>query len=108
MSPTLQSPSQPPASPSTLAGSGTQPDQSAPPSPSTGAGAGNDAASSNDALKQTVQKLREFEMEIMEVAQRFPAAAPPLRQAMTSIRAALRQIIASPGQPEPKSPNIGG
>lgn len=107
MSPaSLQSPSNPPASPSTLAGGATQQDSQ---SPSTGsAGGETPEASTNDALRQTIQKLRGYEMELIELAQRFPAAASSLRQAGTSIRAALRQVIASPGQPEPKAPNIGG
>jgi hypothetical protein len=47
-------------------------------------------------------------MDMMEMAGRFPAAASPLRQATTSIRAALRAIITNPGQPEPQAPSIGG
>lgn len=60
------------------------------------------------ALKQAVEQLREAEMEMQEMATRFPAAASSLRQATTSIRAALRQIIANPGEPEPAAPPIGG
>jgi hypothetical protein len=59
-------------------------------------------------LKEAIQKLRGAEMEMMEMAGRFPAAASALRQATTSIRAALRAIITNPGQPEPKPPSIGG
>ncbi len=109
MSPSgLQSPSTPPTSPSTLAGSGTQPpDGQSPATPTPG---GDDTAGAGGAspLKEAIQKLRAAEMEMMELSARFPAAANSLRQATTSIRAALRQIITNPGQPEPQAPSIGG
>jgi len=96
MSPTLQSPAnQPGAGPSVLAGG-----------PDTG-GEGA-AGGETSALRETVSKLRAMEMELMETSKRFPAAAASLRQATTGIRAALRQVIASPGAPEPKAPNVAG
>jgi hypothetical protein len=59
-------------------------------------------------LRQAVQQLRQGEMMTLEMAKQFPSAAQPLRQASTALRAALRQIIANPGQPEPPAPGIGG
>ena len=59
-------------------------------------------------LRQTVQELRKSEMMLLELAKQFPTAAKALRDASTGIRAALRQIIASPGTPEPPAPAIGG
>jgi len=59
-------------------------------------------------LRQAVQQLRQSEMMLLDLARQFPAAAESLRTAGTGIRAALRQIIASPGQAEPPAPNIGG
>ncbi len=108
MSPSgLQSPSQPPpTSPSTLAGGGSPSPDAAPPAGGGEDMAGADGASS--ALRTAIQSLRKAEMDMMEMAQRFPPAAPSLRQATTAIRAALRQIISNPGQPEPKAPAIGG
>ena len=107
MSPSgLNSPSSQPASPSTLAGSGQQapvPDQSAGPGEM-----GEQGAEGQSPLFEAIQTLRQTEMEMMAMAQRFPAAASALRQATTSIRAAQRQIIANPGQPEPQAPSIGG
>ena len=61
---------------------------------------------------QTVQKA---EVMLTPMARQFPAAAPSLlaaqegmRQAINGIQAALKQIMTSPGQPEPPAPNIGG
>src|ERR1035437_6284101 len=110
MSPSgLQSPSQPPpTSPSTLAGSGCQrPDGQSPATPTPG-GEDSGGAGGASPLKEAIQKLRSAEMDMMEMAGRFPAAASPLRQATTGIRAALRAIITNPGQPEPQAPSIGG
>jgi hypothetical protein len=59
-------------------------------------------------LQQAVQQLRQSEMMLIAMGQQFPAAASALRQASSAIRAALRQIIANPGQPEPPAPAIGG
>jgi hypothetical protein len=66
-------------------------------------------------LGQVVQQVMQTELQLTDMARQFPAAAAAfrgaqegLRQAGTSLRAALRQIITSPGQPEPPSPNIGG
>lgn len=99
------------ASPSVLAGGGGA-DSGAPASsgqPDPGAaGSTPDSGGAQSALKETIQKLRSAEMDMTELAQRFPVAAQALRQATTSIRAALRAIISNPGQPEPKAPPIGG
>ena len=59
-------------------------------------------------LRQAVEQLRQAEVMTMGMAQQFPSAAAALRQAGAGIRAALRQIIANPGQPEPPAPPIGG
>jgi hypothetical protein len=66
-------------------------------------------------LGQAVQRVMQTEMMLTELSRAFPAAAPSLRaavaglrQAGEALRAALRQIIQSPGQPEPPTPAIGG
>ena len=66
-------------------------------------------------LGQAVQQALQTEVMLTDLARQFPAAAPAfrnavmgLRQAGTALRAALRQIMTSPGQPEPPSPGIGG
>lgn len=66
-------------------------------------------------LGQAVQRVMQTELMLTDMARQFPAAAPSLRsavdglrQAGTALRAALRQIMTSPGQPEPPAPNIGG
>jgi hypothetical protein len=89
---------QPGASPSTLAG-GDDTD------PSTN---GEAPGQSDEGLKQAVQSVRQIQVQCMDLARQFPAAASSLRAAMSGLRAALRQIIANPGSPEPPSPNVGG
>ena len=66
-------------------------------------------------LGQAVQRIMQTELELADMARQFPAAAPSLRsavdglrQAGTALRAALRQIVTNPGQPEPPAPAIGG
>lgn len=65
-------------------------------------------------LGQALQQVMKTEVQMAQMARQFPAAAPSLlaaqegmRQAVNGIRAALRQILANPGQPEPPTPNIG-
>jgi transposase-like protein len=66
-------------------------------------------------LGEAVQQIMKTEMAVTDLARQFPAAAPALRQAVdglrqagTGLRAALRQVMTQPGQPEPPAPNIGG
>lgn len=77
-----------------------------------GGGAGGGMSGMLGTALQTVMKT---EVMMTQMARQFPAAAPSLlsaqegmRTAVSGIRAALRQILASPGQPEPPAPNIGG
>ena len=77
-----------------------------------GGGAGGGMQQMLGTALQTVMKT---EAMLTPMARQFPAAAPSLlsaqegiRQAINGIRAALRQIMMSPGQPEPPAPNIGG
>ena len=93
----LNTPGGPPggASPSTLAGGDAPPSGQAP-------------QGSEEGLKQAVQNVRQIQVQIMDLARQFPAAADSLRAAGEGVRAAMRQIIANPGSPEPPSPNVGG
>lgn len=66
-------------------------------------------------LGEAVQQIMKTEMTVTDLARQFPAAAPALRtaaeglrQAGTGLRAALRQVMTNPGQPEPPAPAIGG
>jgi hypothetical protein len=66
-------------------------------------------------LGQGLQQVMQTEMMLGQLASQFPATAPALRRARTglqdageALRAALRQIMTNPGQPEPPSPAIGG
>ena len=77
-----------------------------------GGGAGGGMQAMLGTALQTVQKA---EVMLTPMARQFPAAAPSLlaaqegfRQAINGIQAALKQIMTSPGQPEPPAPNIGG
>lgn len=99
--------------PATLAGmapgGGGGPEEAATPQ---GGGAGGGMSGMLGTALQTVMKT---EAMMTQMARQFPAAAPSLlsaqegmRQAVNGIRAALRQILTSPGQPEPPAPNIGG
>ena len=100
--------------PSQLAGmapGGEEGESEEAPTPQGGGAGGGMQAMLGTAL-QTVQKA---EVMLTPMARQFPAAAPSLlsaqegmRTAVNGIRAALRQIMMSPGQPEPPSPNIGG
>lgn len=90
----LNSPPQESATPSTLAGV-TDEGSQAPPD-------------SDEGLKQIVQQVRQMQVALMELARQFPAAASSLRSSADGLRSALRQIIASPGAPEPPAPPIGG
>jgi hypothetical protein len=67
------------------------------------------------ALGKALNTIQEAEITMTQMARQFPAASPSLldaqkgiRQAVTGIKAALRQIMTSPGQPEPPAPAIGG
>lgn len=99
-------------SPSTLAGGGPGGggDDAAPPG---GGEPGGDGMSAK--LGEAVQQLQKTELTMTEMSRQFPAAAPALRQVVdglrqagTGLRAALRQVMSNPGQPEPPSPAIGG
>jgi catalase (peroxidase I) len=66
-------------------------------------------------LGQAVQTVMKTETMLTDMARQFPAAAPSLRAAVdglrtagTGLRAALRQVLTSPGQAEPPTPAIGG
>ena len=66
-------------------------------------------------LGQGLQQVQQTEMMLGQMASQFPAAAPALRRAQAglrdagvALRAALRQIMTNPGQPEPQAPAIGG
>ena len=66
-------------------------------------------------LGTALQTVMKTEVMMTAMARQFPAAAPSLeaaqngmRQAVDALRAAMRQILTSPGQPEPPAPNIGG
>lgn len=104
----------PGAGPATLAGGPPdQGDQGGPPPPSPEGGGPGGGMSSM--LGQAVQQALQTEVMLTDLARQFPAAAPAfqnavvgLRQAGTALRAALRQIMTSPGQQEPPSPGIGG
>jgi hypothetical protein len=85
----------PGASPSTLAGQPSGGDQ-----PS--------APSGDEGMKQTIQTIRQMQVQMMDLGRQFPPAAAALRKSEEGLRAALRQIIANPGSPEPPAPNIGG
>jgi hypothetical protein len=91
----------------------TSGDEDQPGSPtSQGEGQGGGMAG---ALNQGVQQVEQTEMMLTQLAQQFPATAPALRQAQKglrsaaeALRAASRQVMTNPGQPEPPAPNIGG
>ena len=96
--------------PATLAGIG-EGSPGEPPTPEGGGAGGGMSAMLGSAL-QTVMKM---ELQMTQLARQFPAAAPSLdsakeglRQAVNGLRAATRQVMTSPGQPEPPAPNIGG
>jgi hypothetical protein len=66
-------------------------------------------------LGQAVQQMQQTELMLTDMARQFPAASPSLRsavdglrQAGTALRAALRQVMTSPGQSEPPTPALGG
>jgi len=82
------------APPSVLAGG----DSGAPPAPT----------DSDEGMKIVVQQIRQMQTAMTDLARQFPAAAGALRASLTGLRAALRQIIANPGSPEPPAPDIGG
>lgn len=98
--------------PATLAGMGPGgggPEEAATPQ---GGGAGGGMSGM---LGTALQQVMKTEVMMTQMARQFPAAAPSLlaaqegmRQAVNGIRAALRQVLTSPGQPEPPSPAIGG
>ena len=100
--------------PATLAGmapGGEEGGQGEPPTPQ-GGGAGGGMQGMLGTALQTIMKT---EVMLTSMSRQFPAAAPSLlsaqegiRQAVNGIRAALRQVLANPGQPEPPAPNLGG
>ena len=94
--------------PATLAGGGPSPE---PETPQTGQQGGGMSAM----LGAATQTIMKTETMLTDMARQFPAAAPSLRtavdglrQAGSGLRAALRQIMTSPGAPEPPAPAIGG
>jgi hypothetical protein len=89
--------SSPGASPSVLAGQGG-PEPTGATTPGQGDGG----------LREAVQSIRDIQTQIMDLARQFPAAASSLRECSTGLRAAMRQIVANPGSPEPTPPTIGG
>jgi len=116
----VQSPAS--ASPTTLAGQNVPPPAAAGDSGTGGAAppagasqlAGSDAQagpegpyrpSADAKLKKDIEMLRGAEASMIELAQSYPAAAKALNTAAESLRAAQRQIVASPGGKEPPRPN---
>ena len=101
--------------PSTLAGTAPGGDDSqGAGDPATPQGGGAGGGMSN-MLGSALQAVMQTEVMMTQMGRQFPAAAPSLlsaqqglRQASDGMRAALRQILTSPGQPEPPAPNIGG
>ena len=92
--------------PATLAGAAPGPEE-----PQTGQQGGGMSAM----LGQATQTIMKTETMLTDMARQFPAAAPSLRQAVdglrqagVGLRAALRQVLTSPGAPEPPAPAIGG
>lgn len=119
MAPGLQSPSDTPAPPggtspgpaqlAGMGGGGGAPGE-APTPEGGGAGGGMSAM-----LGQALQTIIKTELMMTQLARQFPAAAPSLnaaqeglRAAIVGLRAATRQVMTSPGQPEPPAPAIGG
>lgn len=96
MSPSADSQAPPQVGPATLAG---QSAQASAPSPTGGGDQG---------LQMMIEKIRGMESDLLAIGQQFPAAGPAAEQAVQSVRAVLRQIIANPGAPEPSAPSIGG
>lgn len=97
--------------PATLAGTAGAEEGETPATPEGGGPGGGMSAM----LGQGLQQVQQTEMMLGQMASQFPAAAPALRRAQTglrdageALRAALRQIMTNPGQPEPPAPAIGG
>lgn len=66
-------------------------------------------------LGAALQNVMKMELQLTQLARQFPAAGSALgaardklREAIEPLRAATRQILLSPGQPEPPAPSIGG
>lgn len=97
MSPSANTQAPPQAGPATLAG---QSAQASAPAPTSGGG--------DQGMQMMIEKVRGMESDLLAIGQQFPAAGPAAEQAVQSVRAVLRQIIANPGAPEPSAPNIGG
>ena len=102
--------------PAALAGGGPggPGEEGAPPEAATPAG-GGPGGGMTAMLGQSVQQVMKTETMLTDMARQFPAAAPSfrravdgLRDASNALRAALRQLMTNPGQPEPPSPGIGG
>lgn len=99
--------------PATLAGMapGGEGGPGEPPTPEGGGPGGGMSAM----LGQGLQQVMQTEMMLGQMASQFPATAPALRRAQTALRdateglrAALKQIMTNPGQPEPPAPALGG
>lgn len=73
-----------------------------------GADTAQPQAAPDQGMAQAVAQVRDMQSTLMDMARQFPSAASALRQAMEGLRAALRQMIANPGSPEPPAPQIGG
>lgn len=102
------------ASPSMLAGMNPPPpsagsdDSSSGRIPGSGSPDGSEGSqkpSADAKLNQDIQALRGMEASLLEMGQSYPTATKALRTASESIRAAQRQIVASPGGAEPPRPN---
>lgn len=94
-------------SPSTLAGTNA----TQPPAGEDGARPGQGAGpmgGEDDGLKAVVQQVRTMQSTLMDLAKQYPSASASLRKCAQDLRAALRDIIANPGAPEPTAPAIGG
>ena len=63
------------------------------------------AAKADQKLNKDIQSLRAAEASLMEMAQSYPTATKALRTASEAIRSAQRQIVSSPGQQQPPTPN---
>src|SRR5215471_13970858 len=98
-----------PATLAGMAGDEGGPEATPPPPP------GQQGGGAMGMLGTALNTLQQAEITMTQMARQFPAASPSLldaqkgiRQGVDGIRAALRQIMTSPGQPEPPAPTIGG
>lgn len=61
-----------------------------------------------DGLGPVMQEIREIDMRIQQLGQRFPEAAGDARAAIQALHSMLVRIAANQRAPEPASPNILG